>query len=147
MAKSVSSSVSSASKSASVSAASAASVASKSLASASAKASAAAADAIGQGGRSTTLTLITAIAIVVTVLAVAIGGLYFSGYADDIMVYYAKKFYEGKAKAEMLAMQNLGEGKAKDLIKGKLLETPKVWLILQTANSMNRSAQEESTSW
>ena len=105
--------------SASASAASAASAASRSMSTASAKASAAATDALHYANqRSTGMTLLMASAIVITVMAMLIGGLYFSGYADDLIMYYAKKFYEAKAKTEAKAMENMGEGKAKDFVKG-----------------------------
>ena len=81
------------------------------------------------------MTLVTAVAIVITVLAVALGGLYMSGYADDIMMYYAKRFYKAKAQAELSIMENVGEGKAKDFVKGmsNLLFLSKfVLLVLST---------------
>lgn len=71
------------------------------------------------------MTLLTAIAIVMTVFAIAVGGLYFSGYADDLLMHYAKKFYEAKAKTEVKAMENLGEGKAKDFVKGQFHILPR----------------------
>ena len=51
-------------------------------------------------------------------LALAVAGLYFSGYADDLFVYYAKKFYKAKAKAEATALEQVGEGKAEGFLKG-----------------------------
>ena len=141
--------------SASASAASAASAASKSMSTASAKASAAAADALHYNdGRSTGLTLLMACAIVITVSAVVLGGIYFSGYADDLMVYYAKKFYEAKAKTEMAAMEKLGEGKAQDFLKGmplrSIFEFPSqimaCW-VCADACLIDRSIEEEPGAW
>ncbi len=57
-------------------------------------------------------------AIVITALAVGIAGLYFSGQADDLFVYFAKKYYKAEAKAEATALEQVGEGKAEGFLKG-----------------------------
>ena len=57
-------------------------------------------------------------AIVITALAVGIAGLYFSGQADDLFVYLAKKYYKAEAKAEASALEQVGEGQAEGFLKG-----------------------------
>lgn len=91
--------------------------------SASAKASAAARDATGYepSTSSKLYTGLTVTGIVLTVLALAVAGVYFSGYADDFFIYWAKKFYKGKAKAEMAALEKVGEGQAEGFLKGKFI--------------------------
>jgi len=68
------------------------------------------------------MTAVTVITIVITVIAVALTALYFSGYADDLFKYYAKKFYKAEAKAEMTALEKVGEGKAEGFLKGTFSE-------------------------
>ncbi len=58
-------------------------------------------------------------AVIVTLLAVVAAGIYFSGYADDIARWGAKKYYVGKAKTEAEAMGKLGSEKAENFLKGK----------------------------
>ena len=112
--------------------------------SASAKASAAARDASGYGAASSNklYTGLTVTAIIVTVLALAVAGVYFSGYADDFFVYYMKKFYKAKAKAEMTALENVGEGKAEGFLKGMFILCS---ASLPRNTNKIRSTQEESS--
>ena len=53
--------------------------------------------------------------------------MYFSGYADDFFEYYLKRFYKAKAKAEITALENVGEGQASGFLKGKIILWP--WLF------------------
>ena len=94
-----------------------------SLSSAGAKASTAAADGLNSASEAakTRLGALTLVAIVITVLAMAVAGLYFSGQADDLFVYFAKKYYKAEAKAEEKALEKAGMGKAEGLLKGMSL--------------------------
>lgn len=58
-------------------------------------------------------------AVIVTLLAVAAAGIYFSGYADDIGRWGAKKYYAGQAKAEAEALGKVGSEKAEAFLKGE----------------------------
>jgi hypothetical protein len=55
----------------------------------------------------------------VTVLAIVVAGIYFAGYADDIGRWGAKKYYAGKARAEITAMGNVGGEKVEGFLKGE----------------------------
>jgi hypothetical protein len=94
-----------------------------SLSSASAKASAAAADGLNSASETANRHwgALTVVAIVVTVLAMAVAGLYFSGQADDLFAYFAKKYYKAEAKAEEKALEKVGVDKAEGLLKGMSL--------------------------
>jgi hypothetical protein len=59
------------------------------------------------------------VAVIVTVLAVVAAGIYFSGYADDVGRWAAKKYYGAKAKAEITAMGKVGSEKAEGFLKGQ----------------------------
>jgi hypothetical protein len=48
-----------------------------------------------------------------------IAGLYFSGQADDLFVYLAKKYYKAEAKAEEKVLEKAGTEKAEAFLKGK----------------------------
>jgi hypothetical protein len=91
-----------------------------SLSSASAKASAVAADGLNSASEAakTRLGALTLVAIVITVLAMAVAGLYFSGQADDLFVYFAKKYYKAEAKTEEKALEKAGTDKAEGFLKG-----------------------------
>jgi hypothetical protein len=109
-----------------MSAKSAASSASKSASSLSKSATAAAASATAAAAQtyqqtSTTTIVITTIAITTTVIAGILAAIYYSGYADDILKAMAKKYYEGKAQAEALALANVGNEKAQAFLKGKFV--------------------------
>lgn len=101
--------------------------ASSAASSASAKASAAARDAAGYPPPTSSklYTGLTVTGIIITVLALVVAGVYFSGYADDFFVYYVKKFYKAKAKAEVSALEKVGEGQAESFLKG--------WFMLRSA--------------
>lgn len=60
-----------------------------------------------------------ALIVITTTLAVAAAAIYFGGYADDILEWYAEKYYKAKAKAEFVALQNTGSEKAQDFLKSK----------------------------
>jgi hypothetical protein len=94
-----------------------------SLSSASAKASAAAADGLNSANETAKSHwgALTVVATIVTVLAIAVAGLYFSGQADDLFVYFAKKFYKAEAKAEEKALEKEGTDKAEGFLKGVYL--------------------------
>lgn len=55
--------------------------------------------------------------VVATLVAIA-AAIYFSGYADDILEYWAKKYYKAKAKTEATALQHAGSEKAEGFLKG-----------------------------
>jgi hypothetical protein len=86
---------------------------------AAAKASAAASDAYRQ--TSTFSIVITTIAITTTVIAGILAFIYYGGYADDILKAAAKKYYEGQAQAEAIALANVGNEKAQGFLKGTCL--------------------------
>ena len=94
-----------------------------SLSSASVKASATAADGLNSAGEAAKhhLGALTIAAIVITVLAIAVAGLYVSGQADDLFVYFAKKYYKAEAKAEEKVLEKAGMDKAEGLLKGMSL--------------------------
>jgi hypothetical protein len=48
----------------------------------------------------------------------AVAGLYFSGQADDLFVYFAKKYYKAEAKAEEKVLEKAGTDKAEGFLKG-----------------------------
>ena len=123
---SVKSSVSSASKEASISLSRSSSSASSVFSSASAKASAAAADGLNSAGEvaKSHWSALTVAAITITLLAMAVAGLYFSGQADDLFVYLAKKYYKAEAKAEEKALEKAGTDKAESFLKGRLISPP-----------------------
>lgn len=54
-----------------------------------------------------------------TLLAVVAAGIYFSGYARDLAKWGAKKYYVGKAKAEVEAMGKVGGERAEGFLKGE----------------------------
>ena len=45
--------------------------------------------------------------------------IYFAGYADDVGRWAAKKYYAGKAQAEITAMGKVGSEKAEGFLKGE----------------------------
>jgi hypothetical protein len=51
----------------------------------------------------------------------AVAGLYFSGQADDLFAYFAKKYYKAEAKAEEKALEKAGTDKAEGFLKGMYL--------------------------
>jgi len=55
---------------------------------------------------------------------VALTALYFSGYADDLFEHYLKRFYKAKAKAEVTALEKVGEGRAEGFLKDQLKKNP-----------------------
>jgi len=120
------SSLSSASKDASISLSRGSSSASSALSSASAKASAAAADGLNTAGEAVKShwSALTYVAIIVTVLAMAVAGLYFSGQADDLFVFLAKKYYKAEAKTEEKALEKAGTEQAEGFLKDRLKKNP-----------------------
>jgi len=59
-----------------------------------------------------------------TILAVAVAGVYFSGYADDLFVDLAKKYYKAEAKAEAKAFEKAEGDQAKSFFKDQLKKNP-----------------------
>jgi hypothetical protein len=59
-------------------------------------------------GLSTLSRVSLTIAVLVTVLAAVAAGVYFSGYADDVASWGARKYYAGKARAEITALGKVG---------------------------------------
>ncbi|EXJ94797.1 hypothetical protein A1O1_03195 [Capronia coronata CBS 617.96] len=104
---------------------SAKSAASSALSSASASATAKAYSGSGSGsGMSTTGTIFTSITAILTILAVAAAGIYFAGYADDVAEWFAKKYYKGKAIAEVKVFENAGSEKLQSMAKDSLKKNP-----------------------
>jgi len=64
--------------------------------------------------------------IVFTFLAVALGGIYMSGVADDFIEDMAKKFFKAKAKAEEKALEHAGSEQAQGFLKDQLKKNPVV---------------------
>ena len=64
--------------------------------------------------------------ICVTFFAVAFGGIYMSGVADDFIEYMAKKFFKYKAKAEEKALEHAGSEAAQSYLKDQLKKNPVV---------------------
>ena len=58
-----------------------------------------------------TIIIITTIVITTTTLLGTLAGVYYSGYADDILEAAAKKYYSVKAQAEATALANTGSEK------------------------------------
>lgn len=76
------------------------------------------------GGMSTTSTIFTGFAALVTVLALIAATVYFAGYADDVAEWWAKRYYEGKAVAEVKILEGVGEGKVEGALKNSLKKNP-----------------------
>jgi hypothetical protein len=70
-------------------------------------------------GASTTTIIITTILITTTTIAAVLAGIYYSGYADDILEAMAKKYYSAKAQAEAVALANTGSEKVQGVLKGE----------------------------
>ena len=47
------------------------------------------------------------------------GVVYFSGYADDVAEWFAKRYYKAKALAEVKVMENVGEERVQGMVKGR----------------------------
>lgn len=54
--------------------------------------------------------------LILTTLALAIGGLYISGQADDMFRFFAKKYYIAEAKAEEKALEKAGTEKVQGFL-------------------------------
>jgi len=75
-------------------------------------------------GMSTTGIIFTSLAALVTLLAIVAATIYFAGYADDVAEWWAKRFYEAKAKAEVKVMENAGSDKLQSAMKDSLKKNP-----------------------
>lgn len=69
---------------------------------------------------STQTLVITTIAITTTTLLAILAGIYYGGYADDILEGMAKKYYAAKAQAEATALAHTGSEKVQGVLKGTL---------------------------
>lgn len=77
----------------------------------------------GASGTSTQTIVITTIVITATTILAILAGIYYSGYADDILEAMAKKYYSAKAQAEAVALANTGSEKVQGVLKGKQSHT------------------------
>lgn len=68
---------------------------------------------------STQTIVITTIAITTTTLLAVLAGIYYSGYADDILKAMAKQYYSAKAQAEATALAHTSSEKVQGVLKGK----------------------------
>jgi hypothetical protein len=94
--------------------------------------------------------VLTVVAVIITVLAMAIVGLYFSGQADDLFVYLAKKYYKAEAKAEEKALGKAGTDKAEAFLKGKstfpwsgMVGCPRLRVLIDANAHVSRPIEEE----
>lgn len=62
---------------------------------------------------STTILVLTS--ILLGAIAIA-AGIYFSGQADDVMQYFAEKYFKAEAKAEEKALEKAGATKAEGFL-------------------------------
>lgn len=86
-----------------------------------------AAQPTGDPRASTQTIVITTIAVTTTTLLAILAGIYYSGYADDILKAMAKKYYAAKAQAEATALAHTGSEKVQGALKGRYL-SPKAHL-------------------
>jgi hypothetical protein len=57
---------------------------------------------------------------IITTLAIVAASVYFSGYADDVAEWWAKRYYKAKAIAEVKVLENVGSEKVQGAVKGEL---------------------------
>jgi hypothetical protein len=57
---------------------------------------------------------------IVTTLAIIAASIYFSGYADDVAEWWAKRYYKAKAIAEVKVLENAGMDSVQGAVKGRL---------------------------
>ncbi|EXJ88830.1 hypothetical protein A1O3_01894 [Capronia epimyces CBS 606.96] len=88
--------------------------------------SSAAAKASQESGRSSSTagTILTSLAVIITVLAITAATIYFAGYADDVTEWIAKRYYKGKAIAEVKVLENTGSEKLQSMAKDSLKRNP-----------------------
>jgi hypothetical protein len=72
-------------------------------------------------GMSTTGIIFTSLTVIITLLALVAGTIYFTGYADDVAEWWAKRYYKAKAIAEVKVLENVGSEKVEGMMKGMLL--------------------------
>ncbi|KIW61638.1 hypothetical protein PV05_01737 [Exophiala xenobiotica] len=75
-------------------------------------------------GMSTTGIIFTSLAAIVTLLALVAGTIYFTGYADDVAEWWAKRYYKAKAIAEVKVLENVGSEKVEGALKDSLKKNP-----------------------
>jgi len=98
-----------------------------SISSVSAKVTSSVAAAFDQYRASSTTTAVLSItAIIVTILAVAAAAVYFLGYADNVLEWWAEKYYKAKAKEEGKVLENTESEKAEGFLKGQWL-CSRIW--------------------
>jgi predicted methyltransferase len=93
--------------------------------------------ASGKSETSTQTIIFTTIAITTTTILLILAGIYYSGYADDILEAAAKKYYSAKAQAEATALAHTGSEKVQGVLKGK--SVPTFWRYLQAFASVQAS--------
>jgi len=75
-------------------------------------------------GMSITGWIFSSLAIIVTVLALIAATVYFAGYADDAVEWWAKRYYKAKAAAEVKVLENVGGEKVEGALKDSLKKNP-----------------------
>ncbi|KPI45464.1 putative oxido DltE [Cyphellophora attinorum] len=78
----------------------------------------------GKSQTSTQTIIFTTIAITTTTILLVLAGIYYSGYADDILEAAAKKYYSAKAQAEATALAHTGSEKVQGVLKDSLKGNP-----------------------
>ncbi|OCT52880.1 hypothetical protein CLCR_10719 [Cladophialophora carrionii] len=61
---------------------------------------------------------------IVTAVAIVAASVYFSGYADDVAAWWAKRYYKAKAIAEVKVLENVGAEKVQGAVKDSLKKNP-----------------------
>ncbi|KIW11461.1 hypothetical protein PV08_10761 [Exophiala spinifera] len=61
---------------------------------------------------------------VVTLVVLTAAAVYFTGYADDVAGWAAKRYYKAKAIAEVKVLENVGSEKVESEIKESLKKNP-----------------------
>ena len=54
--------------------------------------------------------------VVITAIAAAAGGIYLSGYGEDVGKYIMERLFKAKAKAEEKALEHVGQEKAQSYL-------------------------------
>ncbi|KAK5456938.1 hypothetical protein LTS15_004718 [Exophiala xenobiotica] len=75
-------------------------------------------------GMSTTGIIFTSLTVILTLLALVAGTIYFTGYADDVAEWWAKRYYKAKAIAEVKVLENVGSEKVEGMMKDSLKKNP-----------------------
>ncbi|KAK4936534.1 hypothetical protein LTR10_022583 [Elasticomyces elasticus] len=75
-------------------------------------------------GMSITGIVFTSAAVIVTLLALVLATIYFTGYADDVAEWWAKRYYKAKAIAEVKVLENAESDKLQGVLKDSLKKNP-----------------------